>query len=162
MPKSDNQLRITKSVLDRLVDTEPGILSDPPVSSFRALRELKNSVRRDLEWLLNTRQSIAEVPDDYVETVRSLAGFGLPDFTAASVKSSATQDFIRRAIQEEIRLFEPRLTDVSVTIEGGLGTERSLRFRIDAQLRVDPQPEPVSFDTTLQLSSGEYEVKGGE
>lgn len=39
--------------------------------------------------------------------------------------------------------------------------ERALRFRIDARLRVEPAPEPVTFDTVLQLHSGEYLVKGG-
>jgi predicted component of type VI protein secretion system len=27
-------------------------------------------------------------------------------------------------------------------------------------LEMDPAPEHISFDTTLQLSSGQYEVKG--
>jgi type VI secretion system protein ImpF len=162
MPRSEGQVRITKSVLDRLIDTEPGIAADPPVSPLKSLRELKQSVRRDLEWLLNSRQTIADLPGDYAETVNSLAAYGLPDFTAASVKSAATQDFIRRTIEDAIRLFEPRLMDVSVALDAAAGSERALRFRIDAQLRVDPEPEPVTFDTTLQLFSGEYEVKGRE
>jgi type VI secretion system protein ImpF len=162
MPRSDSQARITKSVLDRLIDTEPGIAGDPPESPLKSLRELKQSVRRDLEWLLNTRQTIEDLPADYEETVRSLAAYGLPDFTAASVKSPTTQDFIRQTIAEAVRLFEPRLMEVSVTQDAALGSERALRFRIDAQLRVDPVPEPVTFDTTLQLTSGEYEVKGRE
>ena len=33
-------------------------------------------------------------------------------------------------------------------------------FRIDARLKVDPAPEPVSFDTLLQIGSGEFRVKG--
>jgi len=35
---------------------------------------------------------------------------------------------------------------------------RVLRFRIEALLLMDPAPEHISFDTTLQLTSGEYEV----
>jgi type VI secretion system protein ImpF len=66
---------------------------------------------------------------------------------------------MRHVIEEAIRLFEPRLIDVTVSLESALGAERSLHFRIDARLRVEPSPEPVSFDTTLHLYNGEYTVK---
>ncbi len=38
--------------------------------------------------------------------------------------------------------------------------ERAFRFKIEARLRIDPVPEPISFDTTLQLGSGNFAVKG--
>ena len=34
-----------------------------------------------------------------------------------------------------------------------------LKFRIEASLNVEPTPEPIAFDTVLQLGSGEFEVK---
>ncbi len=162
MARSGSQIRITKSVLDRLIDNEPGILSDAPESPLKSLRELKSAVRRDLEWLLNTRRSIENIPPDYEQTARSLAAYGLPDFTAAGLKSPSVQEYIRRTIEETVRLFEPRLMDVTVSLDPRLESERALRFRIDGRLRVDPEPEPVTFDTTLQVSSGEYEVKAQE
>ncbi len=87
--------------------------------------------------------------------------YGLPDFSAASVKSPNDQAQVLRTLEEAIEQFEPRLHGVSVSLESG-GMERALRFRIEAQLQVDPAPEPVTFDTTLQLYSGEYEVKEEE
>jgi type VI secretion system protein ImpF len=35
-----------------------------------------------------------------------------------------------------------------------------LRFQIEGLLIMDPAPEHISFDTVLQLASGEYQVKG--
>jgi type VI secretion system protein ImpF len=35
-----------------------------------------------------------------------------------------------------------------------------LRFQIQGLLDMDPAPEHISFDTVLQLSSGEYQVRG--
>jgi len=35
-----------------------------------------------------------------------------------------------------------------------------LRFQIQGLLRIDPAPERVTFDTVLELTSGEYQVKG--
>jgi predicted component of type VI protein secretion system len=36
---------------------------------------------------------------------------------------------------------------------------RELKFRIEANLDVEPAPEPVSFDTVLQMGSGEFRVQ---
>jgi predicted component of type VI protein secretion system len=35
-----------------------------------------------------------------------------------------------------------------------------LRFQIEGLLRTEPAPARVFFDTTLELSRGEYEVAG--
>ena len=37
--------------------------------------------------------------------------------------------------------------------------KRVLQFPIEARLKVDPVPEPVTFDTVLQMGSGQFEVK---
>jgi type VI secretion system protein ImpF len=55
MSRYDNEIRVTQSVLDRLIDLEPRLSSEPPKSNATSLADLKQSVRRDLEWLLNTR-----------------------------------------------------------------------------------------------------------
>jgi len=160
MPRIDSEVRIIPSVLDRLIDHEPEISREPPASRAKSLRLLKMSVRRDLEWLLNTRQFVDEVPEDLKEVRKSVALYGLPDFTAANVKSSTDQLQMRRVIQEVIREFEPRLSNVRVTVEPGRNGERALHFRIDALLRVDPAPEPVTFDSTLHLYNGQYTISG--
>ena len=49
---------------------------------------------------------------------------------------------------------------MEVSLDTASEADRSVRFRIDARLKVDPAPEPVTFDTTLQLMSGEFSVKG--
>lgn len=159
MPKIDHEVRITLSVLDRLLDYEPGQPSEPLASRSKNLRQLKQSVRRDLEWLLNTRQVADGVPAEFKELSNSLAAYGLPDFSSASADNPDDQHRMRRVIEETIHIFEPRLRDVTVTIEPERNAERALRFRIEANLIVDPAPEPVTFDTTLQLVNGEYKVQ---
>jgi predicted component of type VI protein secretion system len=42
-------------------------------------------------------------------------------------------------------------------VEGGY---RALRFVIEGLLCMDPAPEPVRFDTVLELGKRAYEVKG--
>ena len=60
-----------------------------------------------------------------------------------------------------LHIFEPRLRGIKVVpLEPVAGSPHVMRFQIDGLLEMDPAPEHISFDTTLQLSSGEYQVKG--
>jgi len=161
VPRPDNEVRITPSVLDRLIDNEPGLSSEPVTSRYKSLSQLKQSVRRDLEWLLNTRQEITYVAPDLKELTNSVATYGLKDFSASNVKSPKDQNRLRQAIEAAVKTFEPRLDHVVVQLEQMRDGERVLRFRISARLRVEPQPEPVTFDTMLQLGTGEYLVREG-
>ena len=147
-------------MLDRLIDYEPELSREPLASRSKSLRQLKDAVKRDLEQLLNTRQSGDWLPPDLKELNNSLAAYGLPDFTSFSVKSPSEQDRLRLALETALTTFEPRLEDINVTILQMGDLQRSLHFRIDARLRVEPAPEPVTFDAMLQLGSGEYLVKG--
>lgn len=159
MARIDNEIRITPSVLDRLLDFEPDLTSEAPKSRSKSLRDLKTSVRRDLEWLLNTRRYIEEVPENLEETNKSVALYGLPDFTSASVKSTNEQKKLVKQIETAIKIFEPRFLDLKVTLEPPSGYERALKFRIDARLDVEPVPEPITFDTVFQVGSSEFSVK---
>jgi type VI secretion system protein ImpF len=159
MSRMDNEVEITASVLDRLLDDRPDQTHEARPSRSVSLRLLKQTVKRDLEWLLNTR-SEPGVPEDLPELGRSLASFGLPDLASWNVKSPDEQQSLRRALEEAIRRFEPRLEGVEVMLENMSETDRAVRFRIDARLRVDPTPEPVTFDSTLQLGNGVFTVKG--
>jgi type VI secretion system protein ImpF len=60
-----------------------------------------------------------------------------------------------------IRDFEPRLTNVEVKFDSDIvdKTKASLHYRIEALLRVDPAPEPVVFDTVLELGSRAFVVR---
>jgi len=160
MPRTDNEIRITPSVLDRLIDDQPEVSREPPASRSTSLRLLKQAVKRDLEWLLNTRTSPEEVSEDLKEVAGSLANYGLPDFSGTNIKTAADQGGLRQAIEAAVSTFEPRLEGVVVTLEQMSETDRSVRFRIDARLKVEPAPEPVTFDTMLQLGTGEFVVKG--
>jgi type VI secretion system protein ImpF len=160
MARYNSEVRITISVLDRLIDYEPEISQEAVASRSRGLRQLKQAVRRDLEWLLNTREYIGEIPPDLKEVQHSLAVYGLPDFTSTSTKDPHNQERLRQAIEEEIVLFEPRLEAVSVTLVQGADKERAMHFRIDGQLRVDPVSEPVTFDTVFDTGSAHFTLKG--
>ena len=159
MARTDNEIRITPSVLDRLLDFEPKESKEAPKSRSKSLRELKLSVRRDLEWLLNTRCYPQDVDEGLEEVLKSVVFFGLPDFTGVSAKSHIEQKRLSQAVETAIRNFEPRFIDLKVTLEPINNIDRLLKFRIEARLDIDPVPEPIVFDTVLQLGSGEFAIK---
>lgn len=159
MARIDNEIRITPSVLDRLLDFEPDVSREAAKSRSKSLRELKLAVRRDLEWLLNSRSYPGEIDDRLEEVKKSVVNFGLPDITGISAKSHVEQRRITTALEAAIKIFEPRFLDLKVTLEPISNIDRLLRFRIEARLNVEPTPEPIAFDTVLQLGSGDFEVK---
>jgi type VI secretion system protein ImpF len=147
--------------LDRLLDDEPGTSREPIPNRFQNLRELKKAVTRDLEDLLNTRQELLEeLPSEFAEVSRSLVSYGLPDFTSFSLLSKHDRNRIRRAVEQAIANFEPRLARVNVTLEPPRDNDRALRFHIEALLRLEPAPELVTFDAVLQLTTQKYVVQG--
>ena len=154
----ESEIRITPSIVDRLIDFEPKISTEAPKSHSQSLRELKQSVRRDLEWLLNTRHTADKIPEGLEEVNRSLAIYGLPDFTGLSSKSLDDRKSLIRDIETALRIFEPRFMNLKVTLEEINNVERGVKFRIQATLRVEPTPEPVVFDTILQVGSGAFEI----
>ena len=159
MARTDNEIRITPSVLDRLLDFEPDVSREAPKSRSKSLRELKLSVRRDLEWLLNSRSYPGEIDERLEEVKKSVVNYGLPDITGISAKNHNEQKRLTIALETAIKVFEPRFLDLKVTLEPVNNVDRLLRFRIEARLNVEPAPEPIAFDTVLQLGSGDFEVK---
>jgi type VI secretion system protein ImpF len=149
------------SVLDRLIDHDPRVASDPTPTLAESVRRYKESVLRDLEWLLNTRRSIIPIPEECPEVRRSVARFGLPDINSMSGDSDVTRRHLVRDIEECIERFEPRLTGVRVSLVSDADeAQRRVRFVIEGLLRMEPNPERVLFDTELDLSSGRIMVGG--
>jgi type VI secretion system protein ImpF len=151
----------TVSVLDRLIDTDPKNSREAPLTRAESVRLVKADVRRYLEWLLNTRRIAVEPPEGLKETNRSLYMFGLPDLFGFAPSSPKERARLLRTLQNAVRLFEPRLANVRlVALDEAAPSRQMLAFRIEGMLIMDPAPEHVSFDTVLELSRGEYSVKG--
>ncbi len=158
----DSGARVKLSVLDRLIDDHPEMERDRPLSATDALTVLRRAVRRDLEALLNARRRFAAIPKAYPELASSSFAFGLPDYTSGAMNDPTQREALRREIERCIRLFEPRLVQVSVAlVPRADDLDATLQLRIDALLHADPAPEQISFDTIVNASTAEIEVTGG-
>ncbi len=161
MARRETEETVTQSVIERLIDLDPAAKTDPPQTRSQSVRQLKAGLRRDLEWLLNTRQIAHGVPEEFPELEGSLYGYGLPDVSNLSASSIHDRNRLLRMLESTITAFEPRLSGAKVSVvESGSNSGRQLRFQIEGLLLMDPSPELISFDTVLELSSGEYQIKG--
>jgi len=153
--KSQGDVTVTLSVLDRLIDREPKSQTEAPLTRSLSVRQMRAAVRRDLEMLLNTRR-IADEPNESLREVnRSVYMYGLPDLSTYNINIPSDQSKLIRQIQADLKLFEPRLANVRVIpLEQPSNGMQEFRIRIEGLLLMDPSPEPISFDTVIELKSG--------
>ena len=152
---------VRQSVLDRLIDHEPRLAADRPTTWRASVEALKESLLRDLEWLLNARRIVDPAPDACTEVQNSVYHFGLPDITSLNAESEAARLKLVRQVEACIRQFEPRLLGARAFIadEPELG-RRQVRFIIEGVLNIEPNPERVVFDTVLETPTGKFVVGG--
>jgi type VI secretion system protein ImpF len=161
---------VRQSVLDRLIGADlvydgGSAQGRRPRTWEESVKLLERNVLRDMEQLLNARQISEPAEPPYEHLANSLYNYGLLDFANLSADAAGTAHEIRRLIKEAIERFEPRLMDVEVVdpeeddpkAKSGSVTRR-VRFRVEATLRTDPDPERVEFNTVLETTSKRFEV----
>lgn len=148
----------TPGLFDRLMDTPVHGAASGTVSRL-SIEELKDTVARDLEALLNTRTVIPEnLLKQYPECSRSIVTYGLNDFAGLSLSSSDDRAYICQCLEKAIARHEPRLRNVRASLEVHEGSINRLNFAIAALLVVHSSQEAVNFDAVLQPSSLHYTI----
>jgi type VI secretion system protein ImpF len=150
VPKSDSDVRVIPSLLDRLIDSDYKTPRDVSVSRAESLRELKAAVQRDLEHLLNARNPNWDLDSAYTEAGQSVIAYGMPDFSSLVMPNDERR--LRLMVEAAIRTFEPRLTGVTTALLEP-SADRRVQLRIDGRLLIDPSPEAVSFDMVMPLQA---------
>jgi type VI secretion system protein ImpF len=155
MPGKKNKF-YRASLLDRLLDNQPWAKSEYMTLSGYSLSDYKESIRRDLTLLLNTRSpSRAENFDRDKLTVMD---YGIPDFANYSLEYSDDCMLIARRLTHAIKCFEPRLKNPAVLIEPEMQDEKSMIVRISAELLLYEEAVHISFLTKTQTETGQWEV----
>ena len=154
MAKSKSEILITQSLIDRLTDIEPW-----PETRAASISMYRESLKRDLEWLLNTRQPIMPALQSYPATAASIVNFGLQDISSFASSSGKDRSRLTLALEKCIRTFEPRIGHPHVFLTRSDTLNRSIKFYIEGSLTYENMEEEIKFDTVLELISGEYEVR---
>jgi type VI secretion system protein ImpF len=155
--------RLQPSLLDRLTDEEPERRREGPDKRFFSPARLRDVIKRDLAWLLNTcNLSATQDLDEYPEVARSVLNYGVPDLTGTSL-SSLDVAALERVVRQVIIDFEPRLLRGSVRVRAFVGEDRmsrnSLTFQIEADLWAYPAPLDIVLQSEFDLESGLVSVR---
>jgi type VI secretion system protein ImpF len=154
--RSRSPFRARASLIDRLIDPLPQVTRE--VRPLRTLtrKQLKETIRRDLAWLLNTRVSLR--PRVFDRTDLTVIDYGIPDFGTYYTVNETDQNLLVQRLVRAISAFEPRLKNIRIGVEPQPVNERTVRFVLDAVIVVESVRTPVSFVTVLQEKSGQVEV----
>jgi type VI secretion system protein ImpF len=148
----------TPGLFDRLLGVPVRGATSATVSRM-SVEDLKDSVARDLEALLNTRCALPEgLLKGYPECSSSIVTYGLNDFAACSLSSPDDRAYICVCLEQAIARHEPRLRNVRASLEVREGAVNRLNFSITALLVVSASEEPVNFDAVLQPSTLHYSI----
>jgi type VI secretion system protein ImpF len=160
MPPPKFTKNIQQGLLDRLIDNDPFNRQESPLTRPESLRQFRLSVKRDLEWLLNTTRMPIEVPEACDEVQNTVLFYGLPDIASISLQNPGDELRLRRSLETSIETFEPRLAQARVTSRDPYRTtQQSITFHVEAMLMIEPAPERIAFDTVLEVTKGAYSVK---
>ena len=150
------------TLLDRLIDDAPDQERDPVISAADSMVALRNSVRRDLEALLNARRRWRSWSSRFTQLATSPIGYGIPDFASGAFADAGRREELRLEIEGAVRRFEPRFLSVRVhLVDSQDKLETTLRLRIEAVLHAEPAPEQVTFDTLVDPTTDDVMVRPG-
>lgn len=130
-----------------------GASREAPDSASRA-DLVQGEVLRRLNHLLNTRRAGALERNTRWLARRSIANYGIADFSGAGFNTSLGREQLRQDILAAVAAFEPRLVAPDVyDLNRGVALSRELRYRIDAKLRVYPRPQRVEYDSRFDCAT---------
>ncbi|QYD71368.1 type VI secretion system baseplate subunit TssE [Paraburkholderia edwinii] len=156
------QERLQPSLLDRLTDLAPVRREESREQRVITAARLRECVTRDIAWLLNcTRHWSSEELMDCAEVDRSVLNFGIPDLAGTALSGVNAEDLENR-IRVALLHFEPRLiastVQVTVNVDESRMDNRSLSFRIEAEMWAQPMPLALYLRTDLDLETGEFRI----
>lgn len=163
MAELTNQERLQPSLLDRLTDDSPDKAVESREQRVLSLRQLRQSVLRDLSWLLNT-SALNTMIDlaDYPFAARSVVNYGMPLSSGTSVNGMDAAK-IERKIKQAIINFEPRILADSLTVklitDEQKMNQQAVSFTIEGELWAQPLPMHLFIRSSFDLETGEATVK---
>jgi len=154
--------RLQPSLLDRLTDDQPDQRQESREKRVLSPSRLRECVRRDLSWLLNTTQlSALQDLEAHPDVARSVVNYGTPDMAGRTVSSVDTRQ-MERMLLKAIADFEPRLLKSSVKVkivaDEQLMSHNAMRFDIEAELWAQPLPLRLFLRTEIDLETGSATV----
>lgn len=159
-----NRERLRPFLLDRLVDDEATLRPSASRDRGRAYDKVlspwqyRQSVLRDLRWLLNTQAlPAAEGVEAFPEVAASVLNYGLPDLSSRMLGGISDAE-LERVIARAIERFEPRILPntlrVRVVRARPDGRPGAIEVEVRAEVWALPVPEAVHLRTEIDVGLG--------
>lgn len=128
-----------------------------------SLGEIRECVKRDLDWLLNSHNfKPQEDLDDFPEIKSSVLNYGLPDMTGITASSVDLRE-MEKLIKQALLDYEPRIIrrtlNVKLMAEESMIDHNALTFEIEGELMADPLPIHLHLKTQLELENGDMLIQ---
>lgn len=168
MPDLNAIDRLQPCLLDRLFDEEPRRLSEGKQEKVVSLARFKEGIKRDIEWLLNSKTRFDHVDTALFPEIRySVLNYGVRDLTGLSSENLSAAD-IERAIYKALMAYEPRIIKGSLTVrhlvvaaddaEAELKLVNALDFEISGKIWADPTPQDFVLRTEIHVEDNTITV----
>lgn len=152
-----NEDLVRPTVWDRLTGAERAEPARSGSMRRYSTRDVCDSICEEMVRLLNTHNRCTGWADTLDEIDRSSVAFGIADWTGANMRSPEQREELRRSVEDAIRAFEPRLTQVRVAVLEDDDPERAVRLRIEGRLAGDTH-EPVCFESQADVGTSRMKV----
>lgn len=154
--------RLQPALLDRLTDYARDSLTEARDARVIDINRLRDIIRRDLSWLLNTNNLETQVdPELYPHVTNSVLNYGVREVSG----DFATEDRalrIHRSIAAAIDRFEPRIRAGTVDIierKEDSGRRTTIVFDIAAEMWAQPYPIELYLRSEVDITTGELRLE---
>lgn len=160
--------RLQPCLLDRLFDDEPRKNIEGRQDKVVSLHRYKEGIKRDIEWLLNSKSRFSHLDDGrFREVKRSVLNFGIRDFTGLSSENLNARE-LEQALSEALTAFEPRILPGTLSVRHlsvdqhsklkELHSINALHFEISGKIWAEPVPQDFVLRTEITLEDGAISV----
>jgi len=154
--------RLQPSLLDRLTDDEPYSQQESREKRVMSMHKLRQSVLRDVSWLLNTDsfESVADLTA-YPEVAKSVLNYGIKDLAGRTIAGASLPE-IEKGLKLAINTYEPRILPNTLNIQVLSSEEMShqaLSFDIEANLWAQPLPLHLYLRTEIDKITGDVNLR---
>jgi type VI secretion system protein ImpF len=155
--------KLQPALLDRLTDDAPGSRTESRDARVIDINRLREIVRRDLAWLLNSNNLNGVIDENvYPNVAHSVLNFGVRE-VSGEFSTQERAELIRQSMKEAIERFEPRLreggVDIALRKEEDAATHATIiTFDIVADMWAQPVPLELYLRSEIDVTTGALDL----
>ena len=154
--------RLQPCLMDRLFDDEPRRRSESREEKIISVKQFREGVKRDIEWLLNSKSRFYDLEDDKQDIRSSVLNYGIRDFTGLSSENLSLKT-LEKVIRDSLAAYEPRLIPdelkvMAINTRFESDKVNALSFEISGKIWAEPLPQDFVLRTDVALDTGMISV----